>query len=512
MKAKKVMAALLASSIAMGTFSAGSTVVLADEEPYNIIMEIVTLGESPSGLEDVEAAINAIVEPEIGVTVTLYPVNVSSLATETNLMVSSGEKLDLCFNFYTGVSDLVDKNMIIPLDDLYEQYGQDIEASQGIAVQGGYYGGQLYGIPCVELHGLSFGFLARTDILDELGFTVEKGKVYTTDDLTELFAKYKEAYGDGHYCVAGLTPTSDFFSSIHILDSLGGSTTSCSSGVLMNGGLDGNTTVENLYSSDAYAEYANLAYEWAQAGYISPDASTNMDSSQIQMATGNYLGAFGNCAGDGVTVFGTGCGYDVTPIPLVENYATTADFSQLTWSIPITCENPEKTFQFLNLLYQVRDLEEDVDTLLTLGIEGVSYQMLEKGEGSRGIITYADGVDQNSSPYNMGLGIYGDKLTQPKWAPLTLDYYDEVAAFNDSIGEENTSCTLGYIFDATPVATQKAAVEAVITQYVGLISSGSMNPEDSLPQFNQALEAAGIADVIAENQRQLDEWLEAKGK
>ena len=37
-----------------------------------------------------------------------------------------------------------------------------------------------------------------------------------------------------------------------------------------------------------------------------------------------------------------------------------------------------------------------------------------------------------------------------------------------------------------------------------------MNPAETLDQFNAELEAAGINEIIAEKQRQLDEYLASK--
>jgi putative aldouronate transport system substrate-binding protein len=42
------------------------------------------------------------------------------------------------------------------------------------------------------------------------------------------------------------------------------------------------------------------------------------------------------------------------------------------------------------------------------------------------------------------------------------------------------------------------------------LESGSLDPDVVLPQFLEALNAADINKVIAENQRQLDAWLAAK--
>ena len=49
----------------------------------------------PSGLLDVENAVNEIVEPELGVKVTLYPISIFDLTSQQNLMITSGDKLDL---------------------------------------------------------------------------------------------------------------------------------------------------------------------------------------------------------------------------------------------------------------------------------------------------------------------------------------------------------------------------------------------------------------------------------
>ena len=50
----------------------------------------------------------------------------------------------------------------------------------------------------------------------------------------------------------------------------------------------------------------------------------------------------------------------------------------------------------------------------------------------------------------------------------------------------------------------------VISQYNGALSSGSGDPEELLPQFLEALDDAGIDDVIAAKQEQLDAFLAEK--
>ena len=57
---------------------------------------------------------------------------------------------------------------------------------------------------------------------------------------------------------------------------------------------------------------------------------------------------------------------------------------------------------------------------------------------------------------------------------------------------------------------QVSALNNVISQYNGALSSGSGDPEELLPQFLEALDDAGIDDVIAAKQEQLDAFLAEK--
>ena len=479
----------------------GEPAAADDGELYEIVMVIPTVGAEPAGLVDVENALNEVVGPELGVKVTLSPIYAMDLVSQQSLMITSGDKIDLASVLFTGLASYVNTGSFLELDDLYEKYGSDIASVEGVAVSGGYYNGKLYAIPSEEKMARSYGFFARKDIVEELGLSFEENKVYTLDDLEELFAAYKAKYGDGYYCVSGTSPTTELIANFQEIDILGGD---ISYGVLTGGGLDGNATVENLYASDDYQAYAERMYEWAQKGYFSPDASTNTESHNTQMLTGFYLGFFTSTETDMTANVSRDNGYEMIPINLVGPWCQTSMYQSSLWAIPTTCENPEKTFQFLNYLYA----DNTLDNLLTFGLEGVSYEVVEKGEkDGQMVIRYADGVDASNSPYNMPLHVFGDKTTVAVFEPMTLDYYTMCEEFNNSIPDSRKSLTLGYVFDSTPVATQASAVSAVVQQYVGIIATGAQDPATVLPQFLEALDAAGVDEVVAENQKQLDAWL-----
>ena len=497
---KKMLASVLALTTVLSAAAGVSLGAKADEEPYEIVMAIPTLGAEPSGLLDVENAVNEIVEPELGVKVTLYPIALSDLTSQQNLMITSGGKLDLA-SVFSGVGNWVSKGAFLELDELYSQYGADIEKAEGKAMAGGYYNGKLYAIPSEEKQARSYGFVARKDMVEELGFNYEDDKTYTMEDLDKLFAAYKEKYGEGYYCVGGTSSNSDWYPNFYAVDNLGSTN---ATGILAGAGLDEDTTVQNMYALDTYKEYAEKMYAWAQAGYYSPDAATNTDANIIQIQSGYYLGYFNSTETDMVSHCSRDCGYEMIKIDLVPAYAETSMYQNTMWSIPTTCENPEKTFQFLNYLYA----DNGLANMLTNGLEGVSYVVEEQGERpGQAVIRYADGVDAANSPYTMPLHVYGDKLNVAVYSPMTLDYYTMAEEFNENLPEERISKTLGFVFNSESVATEVTAIDAVVAQYSGIIAAGAQDPADVLPKFLEDLNAAGIDKVIAEKQSQLDAWL-----
>lgn len=55
---------------------------------------------------------------------------------------------------------------------------------------------------------------------------------------------------------------------------------------------------------------------------------------------------------------------------------------------------------------------------------------------------------------------------------------------------------------------QVTACNNVVSKYDTALRWGVLDPAESLPEFIEALKSAGIDDIVAEKQAQLDQWLE----
>ena len=73
------------------------------------------------------------------------------------------------------------------------------------------------------------------------------------------------------------------------------------------------------------------------------------------------------------------------------------------------------------------------------------------------------------------------------------------------------SPALGFRFDPDPVSDIVSAVSNVRSKYYKALIVGAVDPAEYIPKYLEELDAAGNQELIAEIQRQLDEWLASKG-
>lgn len=488
------MVGMLAASLLSACGSSDDAQTASEGQPYNIVMQVPVVGDSPSGLADVEQAISKISEEKIGVTVTLEPVNAFNLGTETSLAVSSGEKLDLSLSLYSGVANLVSSGTIIELDELLETYGKDIVDITGIQLAGGIYDGNQYAVPISNVNGNETAFAARKDILDKYNITIDPDKIYSTEEIEEIFATVKEGEGDSFYILAGQYGQSDLpLSALRPVDFFGAGV-----GLDFTGNYD-STDVVNMYASDMYKEYAGKMYDWAQKGFYSPDAVSTSEGAEEQIASGKYLGVFANNSGTLSSEYSARIGTEMVSITTQPALATTSQFQATLWSIPSTSENPEKAMEFLNLTYN----DPAITNLLMYGIEGVSYEVVEEDEFGR-VIQPIAGESSATVPYWSNFAAFGNRLKMNIVSPSATTLNRDIQEFSDSV--ELQSPALGFVPNFDDVSTEYSAVNSVISQYRGIINSGAIDPEVELPEFLKALEAAGIEQVLEEVQSQFAEW------
>lgn len=476
----------------------------ADGEIVEIFWQYPSSNEVQEGFYRMEDALNEMMEKDIGVHVTFIPTGLMESQQDATLMVSTGEQLDVMLTAFTSVGNLVDAGLILPLDDYVEEYGQDILKHAGAKVEGCYYDGTLYGVPtCAESTANSYGYCMKKSYADKYGFTQDDNKVYTLDEIEEMFAIVKEGEGDNFYMtVPWLNTYEPLNYSYQEYDMLSGS---FSAGVLMLNRDFKDLTIYNFFETQEYKEYCERMYDWVQKGYIAPDAAVDSDYG-LRGAQDNYLGWFGHCAPTSkMNYLNSTWGQEVVQFRTVDGFIRVNGGCSVQWNVPVTSGNPTKAMEAINYVMA----NKEAANLIQYGFEGEEYEVVEQDEEGH-IVVKMLADDISTLPYYNAYGLWGDRYEIAQLYPNTLEDAKTLKVYDATIPESRKSAALGYCFVQTEVSAEIAAVETVMEQYCYSFNAGALNPDEALPDFISALKAAGIDKIIEENQRQLDQWAESR--
>lgn len=504
-KTAGVVAALLAGSMVVAMTGCGSSSEPAgtqqaagdqkaseDGEYTKIVYAFKSFNNIPEDLSDVNEAINKITREKIGVEVELMPIASSSYGQQVSLAMQGGEQIDL---FHTGsgleLSTCRANHQLYDITDIVNEHAPGAVAAVGDDfMKTEMVDGRIYGIPADKGIALAPTLLYREDILEEIG--IDPSDIQNITDLTDVYEKVKAAYPDMSPLVPVNPGDSGMINTIYGFDYLGDRY------IMPTGVLRGDELkVENFYETDEFKNILSLARDWYNKGYIMGDAATTTSTSIELLSAGKGFSYISNYGGnDAGAQISTQTGQKIGALRLSQPYLGTSDVNRISWAVASTCKNPEKALEFLDLTYT----DKDVINLIIYGIEGTDYVKV-----SDNVVKYPDGLDASTVPYTAQLscGVCGSQFNQYILDGASEDTQKVMKEDNQKSGR---SKAFGFTFDNSTVKTQYTAVNNVINQYLPGLRCGSLDPETELPKFQQSLKDAGIDEIIAEKQKQLDAW------
>ncbi len=467
-------------------------------EPELVTLDIVTMasGKEESGITQVEEAMNELLEEQFNVNVNLTFLPFGSYADQTTLMLSSGEGVDLIAVYMVPYASCATTGQIMPIDDLLEEYGQGIIEELGWdMINCGRVDGELYGLTQGRDLAASEGFVYRLDLAEELNLDMDSVK--TLEDLEAVLKTVKENTENVWPVAVSAGENIRNWG----WDALGDEMINL--GVLPDMAQD--TTVVNLYETDQYKDLVTTMYNWMQEGLIQADAVNTTETASTLTEAGTAFGYFTNLkpyyAEENNANLQNKIGVVDNMVPAL---ATTDRVTMGLWSISGSCEHPEAAMKVLNALYT----DPEVANLYMYGVEGTHYEVVEEGTITNGQdrINYPEGLDATTTTYRKsGTWLCPNQFIGDIWGlDLPDDYWDATRDFNN---ESQKSAAFGFSFDATQTPNEIAACTNVVNKYHKALVCGALDPEETLPQFNQELKDAGIDVIIEEKQAQLDAWL-----
>jgi putative aldouronate transport system substrate-binding protein len=494
------LAILLALSVALagcssGTKNAGNQSSDGEGEgpeglkPVELVMVFAGPGE-PKDFKEIEETINNFTKEKINATVKLQMVGWAAWSQQTTLMLAGNEQVDLIMSGLGTYSQTVARGQYIELDELLEKEGagvkqalDDLDPAFLDAVK---INGKIYAVPSIRDLAADYGIAMRKDLVEKYNIDISAIKSY--DDLDAIFQVIKDNEPD----MIPLVKYGNTLFDTHLnyyRDSL-------DDGFGTLPGLDNDLKVVNYFETPEYENLLKTARRWYEKGFVAKDVATSTETQYNLVKAGKAFSWLSHMkpgieAQESKTV-----GTEMVAVHFLPPTTATGNITSIMWSIARNSKDPERAMMLLNLMYT----DPELINLFDWGIEGKHYEKTQEPN----IIDFPAGVDAANSGYNLNMGwMFGNQFLSYIWQGDSPTLWDELAEFNRS---SKKSKALGFTYDSEPVKTEVAAVRNVFDQYNKALETGTVDPTVELPKFLKALKSAGIDKIIAEKQRQLDEW------
>ena len=466
----------------------GESVINFDEDPYEVSIQFVGLFEANNNIANVEAALNEITLKKINCTVDIVPVFIGDLPTTTSLGVAGGEKLDVVtVGLTSGLTNMVADDLLLPLDDLLAERGPAaLEATKNVA-EAQKVKGVTYAITGYPYAALAGGFVYNKTMADEYGIEMHDGM--TVDELTAVGETLKEHgvpltfIGNSAMCNYKFWYGGDMYGS-----------TSEYGGIMdpVN-----STEIVNVYDTQEMRDFWKLMKKWNESGYLSPGQLTDTTTTQEYFNQGKIFGTSTSYTVDQLASWQSP-NFETGIIRTSDVTISTGSVTEYMLGIAANCKRPDKAMDLINLIYS----DPDVVNLLMYGVEGTDYVAVE---GTENVITRDGTANADLSNYYAPFVQFGSQMDRKVVAPLTDSYYDELQAFEDAAGK---TLAFGYTFDAASFSAESGAISNVLQEKLPMLNAGEVADVDAaVDELVAALKTAGIDDVIAANQEQLDAFL-----
>ncbi|AZS13461.1 ABC transporter substrate-binding protein [Paenibacillus lutimineralis] len=453
------------------------------EKPVELIW--YTIGTPQKDTDKVMEEVNKYTKEKINVTLKMKQIDFGDYNQKMQVMAASGEPMDILFTS-SWAFDYVQnarKGAFMELDDLLKTHGQGIVNTLDPAfLEGSKVDGHNYGIPANKELPAQEVWRFNKELLDK--YNLDMSSVHSLDSLEPMLKTIKENESN----ITPFAMDKNYMPLIpydYVIEKL-------PMAVAMD---TKDYKVVNVLESPELKAALKTMNKYYKAGYISAEAATTTSTDDL-MKSGKWFMDRASTQPYADNLWSASYGYPVVSTPAGEPYIYNWSVMGSMQAISANSKYPEKAMEFLNLLNTDPVLRNMVDS----GIEGVHYEKV------------GDNVMKNldaSKNYDMPTFSLGNVMITYLNEGDPADKWEEFKKFNDS-GIQ--APLLGFNFDTSKVTTELAAVQNVKEEYWSALMTGTVDPDQYLPKAIEKFKAAGLDKIIAEAQKQIDEWRASTGK
>lgn len=461
---------------------------------------------------------NAIIEEKINANLEIVKV-ATGYGDKINLMINAGDAFDLAFVSNWAGDDYwgnVAKGAYADLTDLIPKLAPETYARIPESLWDGVkYNGKIYATVNYQQWGVAArkGYAFRKDIAEEVGFDWKALKGKPANECLKLMIPYLEAAIKKHPEMIGWETTnlasSAFEPLYYDMESVGDQWTP---GWVK---YSEPTKVINQWETPEFEEYCNIMREYYTKKLVRQDGATLVDANPDRKA-GKILAqmAYGwpdtlDAEAAGVVNANMAAMSMLTPdvapaisVSITRTVIPAGAGSTAAVAVNAKSPNIEKSVEMIELL----NTNDELFFLITQGEKDVDFNFVDDDpKPIEGKYTF------NFAEYTLG------QSYSPTFARATIQTGEKgekqkknMQIVYDADKTAEASPMSGFVFDPASVKTQLANCDSIFQEMIPSLNNGALDPAKALPNFRSRLKDAGVDEVIAEKQKQIDAWVAAK--
>lgn len=469
----------------------------------HLTLKMYLIGDRAADFDAVYSEINKILEEKLNASVEVEFLTWGEHATKYSLLFSSQEEFDLIFTAtsWGHYEQTVALGGFYPLsEEFLNAYAPDImKTLPQIAWDQAKINGEIYMVPQNFTEIVQNSIAVRGDLMEKYG--VKEIKTY--DEMVSFYKTIAENE-KGTYATQG-GPFWEYFQSKGM---------DVTSGAPKNGTLflypsqdPSDLEFKYLLDWDGYTEYCKQAKELADAGCWSRDILSNPPDRQTGFLNGNVATMawnLGSCRTYAMQANAEHPDWNATvTAPSYDMPKSTTPYINSGMAININSQHKERAMMVVNEFYTNPAIQD----LAKLGIEGKHWEAV--GDNQYKLLDQAGYVAGNNCDWGWrNEAIFRTEFIENK-TPLDETYDKTMADWKANLKKPHPYD--GFTFNTNDVATQMAAVDAAIGTYYDPLYNGLVDDVDAtLAEFKEALENAGVREILAELEKQAAAYVASK--
>lgn len=471
---------------ASGSSAASSAPALDTSKQVEIVMYY--LGTEPAGQQKIWDQLNQKLLEKLNCTLKANFISFADYPNKYPLLFSSGEEFDIAYTAsWLNYASLAKKGAFMELDELWPTYAPNNYAlASETAKRQAQLDGITYCVPSLNRTYSAYGPIYRMDLVKDHGFDKEIESFEDVEEYMDIVkANYPEMQPLSLYSMG--SEVDDCYMYYNKMYPLNGAQNS----FMWIDPTQDKPQIFTYYEYEKTPDFLAMMNRWNEKGFFPKSALSDTDSKKIDSGIAALLfHNVDNYVSDSIKH----PDWDIHYANFSRDISNLS-FTQDAMVISNTSRNPERAMA----LWDYLTTDEEAFDLFYYGIEGVSYELNNKDE-----ITMIDTDNYNTS--SMWAVRNSAFLKNSVGTP---DHYNELksewdAQIDDSKGAQKFR---SFVMDTSNIETQYTACVNVHQQYWWPLELGYTDPVSGLQEYQKMMEAAGIQDVVAELQKQLDEYV-----